>query len=574
MVKFSLKYRILHNGGWRRKMQNYIDSYRIHKLQAMIDSMEDWMLIGDQEGRIQAVNQQALRAYGSKREEILGKDILLFVGVNAQKESMKHEFESICLNKEGKKFYLRNYFFKVETNEGEKYSVCICKDKTESNINHNMERIEKEVEKALLPVYPDYDRLIDYVQKYYFNDRVAKKPFAIIFINIRGINEINNQYSITVGDAVLKEVRKRIQQVKQNRSSVFNYKGNVFALILEADDLVNEIQQFRQEIHKEIMKPIGIEYREMTVSWNMGISFYTKDIKNANEIIKNTELALLYARKQGKGCDVVYSKKMQIYNDRNIRLEKELVKAVKDDEFVVYYQPLINLKNQKIVGMEALLRRRKANGEIEMPSKFIEPLERFNLIDKVGMKVVGQVCRQIREWLDKGYPIVPISINLSAKQFQNPLLADDIDRFLNMYRISAKYIHLEITESTVMEDVEIAKQVIDELKSKGFNISMDDFGTGFASIGYLKKFMFNHLKIDISFIKNIAKSQQDQAIVKAIITIAKSLNLKTIAEGVENKEQSDIIHRMGCEIGQGFLWNSALSAQKIEQNYFGIIGVN
>lgn len=204
------------------------------------------------------------------------------------------------------------------------------------------------------------------------------------------------------------------------------------------------------------------------------------------------------------------------------------------------------------------------------PGTFISTLERMNLIDKVSMRVLEIVCEQIRYWIDHGYKVVPVSVNLSAVQFKNINLAQQIKQVLEHYEVPPKYIVLEITESAVMEDVRSAQIIIDELKEYGFAIAIDDFGTGYASIGYLKKFMFDHLKIDISFIREIGKNMQDRSLVEAIISIAKTLNLKTIAEGIENEEQLYIMSALGCEMGQGFFWGHPVSGTEIEDKYFKI----
>ena len=275
------------------------------------------------------------------------------------------------------------------------------------------------------------------------------------------------------------------------------------------------------------------------------------------------QTALMAAKKERAGTYVFYSKEVQDKADLEMMIESDLHEAVKQDEYIVYYQPFVELKEDRLVGMEALVRRTKQNGEIVMPGQFIEQLEQLNLIEKVGMGVLEKVCKQLRNWLDKGYEIVPISVNLSALQFKNPQLVDEIQGILNKYDIDSKYIVLEITESTVMEDISIAKVCIEKLKSKGFAISIDDFGTGYASIGYLKKFMFDHLKIDISFIREIVANEEDRSIVEAIIAIAKTLNLKTIAEGIESKEQLSVMSKLGCEMGQGFFWDRPISAENI-----------
>ena len=561
-----------------RRLFEISDSILVDVLGSVIDNIEDWMIIGDECGKIVYVNDAVMRDCAPMKEEIIGQDICLFVGVELTDEitlshiqeflRKKEPFDFITTRfvKDNQRIYLANQLFMVQGKKGDNYCVCISKDITST------QRLKEEIYKAnyfdSLTNYPNHKIFIESLSRQIYKCKKRQSEFAVVFVDIRGIGQINNLYNITMGDYIIKEIGKRIKEVSDNKKEIFKYKGNVFAIICQDFESIDEVKAYVERIHKRTEEKVHIQQREMTVEINSGIAIYPKDGLASNQLIERTEIALLTAKKMKAGQYVFYSQEVQDQADLEIKIEHDLQEAVKQDEFIVYYQPFVDLKEDRLVGMEALIRRKKKSGEIIMPGQFIEQLEQLQLIEKVGMGVLEKVCCQLREWLDKGYHIVPISVNLSALQFKNPLLVDKIEEILAKYDIDPKYIVLEITESTVMDDVNMAQASIDRLKNKGFAISIDDFGTGYASIGYLKKFMFDHLKIDISFIREIVANEEDRSIVEAIIAIAKTLKLRTIAEGIESEEQLNVMNKLGCEMGQGFLWDRPISAENIENKYF------
>lgn len=561
-----------------RRLFDISDSILVDVLGSVVDNIKDWMIIGDECGKIVYVNDAVMRDCGPIQQEIIGQDMCLFVGVDLSDEitlshiqeflRQKEPFDFITTRfiKNNERIYLANQLFMVQGKKGDHYCVCISKDITST------QRLKEEIYKAnyfdSLTNYPNYKIFLESLSRQIYKSKKQQSQFAIIFVDIRGLGQINNLYNITMGDFVIKEIGQRIKEVSDTRKEIFKYKGNVFAIIFQDFEEISQIEAYIKAIHKKVDEKLHIQNRELTVELNSGIVVYPQNGLSSSQLIERIQVALFSAKKKRAGEYVFYSKEVQDMADMELRIENDLQEAVKQDEFIVYYQPFVDLREDRLVGMEALVRRKKKNGELIMPGQFIEQLEQLNLIEKVGMGVLEKVCQQLRQWLDKGYHIVPVSVNLSALQFKNPLLVDEIEKILERYDINPEYIVLEITESTVMEDINIAKSSIEKLKSKGFSISIDDFGTGYASIGYLKKFMFDHLKIDISFIREIVVNEEDRSIVEAIIAIAKTLNLKTIAEGIENEEQLDVMNKLGCEMGQGFFWDRPIAAENIESKYF------
>ncbi len=548
-------------------------------LEKIIDEMQDWLIIGDEDGKIVYANENVYTSCGCTKKELLGQDMCMFVGVDLADdiviekirrfvlEGEKFEFVTNRFIKNNKRIYLTNSFTAVWNEKKLEYYVCISKDITRT------QKLKEEIYRVsyidYLTNFPNQKIFLESLYKQIKRAQKNNNKFAVIFIDIKRIGEINNNYGISIGDQIIKQVGGRIKSLLNEDQEIFKYNGNIFAVIHQNIHGSEGTKTFLESLAEVMKEPIKVHNRYIYVEFKAGIALYPDDSLIPSETIKMAQMALAKAKKENKFISYMfYTKGIQEEVQNTILLESEMRIAVENDEFLVYYQPFVDLNNDEIVGMEALIRRIKHNGEIILPGSFIGLLEQMNLIEKVGIMVIEKVCMQLRRWMDYGYKVVPISVNLSALQFKNPSLAKDIKEILERYDIVPKYVVLEITESTVMEDVGIAQLVIEELKSYGFTISIDDFGTGYASIGYLKKFMFDHLKIDISFVKEIVKNTQDQAIVEAIIAIAKTLNLKTIAEGIESKEQLMVMSTLGCEMGQGYFWDKPISAEEIEKKYF------
>ena len=562
-----------------KELNDINESTLIDILGKIVNEMEDWVIISDKSGKIVYANDTVFKDCCTTKEAVLGEDMCMFVGVDlSDDETLKHiqnfinkgerfEFITNRFVQGNKRLYLANLLTTVWDNDNLEYYVCISKDIT------NTQRLKEEVYKAnyfdALTNYPNHKVFIERLNKQIHKSKKNKTKFAVSLLDIRKLSEINNTYGMGIGDHIIKEVGDRIKRELNENQEIFKYGGNVFAIIEQ--DVKDEVQvgTFLMKIHHMMNEPIQIHNRHMYVEFKSGVAFYPNDSLQSLQLIDRAQIALLHAKKQ-KGIVpyMYYSKGIQEEVENSLQIETDLQLAVENDEFIVYYQPFVELKEEKLVGMEALVRRRKENGEIVFPSAFIENLEKMHLIEKVGIRILEKVCIQLREWLNKGYDVVPVSVNLSALQFKNPNLAKDIKNVLQKYDIPSRYIVLEITETTVMEDVGITQLIIEELKTYGFAISIDDFGTGYASIGYLKKFMFDHLKIDISFIREIVANAKDRTIVEAIISIARTLDLKTIAEGIESEEQLDVMSALGCEMGQGFLWDKPITATRIEEKYF------
>ncbi|MHC1749985.1 MAG: EAL domain-containing protein [Cellulosilyticaceae bacterium] len=546
----------------------------------VINAIEDWLVLTDKEGNISYINTYVEKISGYTKDEVLGKkqvDVWLseeskgIYEAKQQAMASNESVEIITSNRKlsGEVFYLNNRISCIRGSDNEVLCyMYVAKDITSTrNLEEQIYRMNHYDELTNLP---NQNAFCEFIYRQIAEDKKENKKFGVILIDVKKMSYINNTYGLCSGDVAIREVGKRIHKVLDSQNMLAKLNGDVFGIVQINLEDNKKIGTLLDKILAVTREPVLFETGEAYIDIHAGIVIYPEDATKAEELVNKAHIALDNAKKITKVSPYMfYTPSIQNEIQEQMLLENDMHKAYDNDEFIVYYQPFVNLENQKIIGLEALLRRVKRDGEIILPGKFIPLLEQMKLIEKVGIRVIEKVCIQLRSWMDRGFKTVPVAVNLSAMQFKNKHLAKNIMEILYAYDIPPNLITLEITETVLMEDVPLAQKIIRELRENGFVIALDDFGTGYSSLGYLKKFSCDHLKIDISFIREIQSSLQDRVIVSAIISIAKSLNLKTIAEGIETKEQLKLIQEMGCEIGQGYFWDAPIHADKIEHKYLG-----
>jgi len=319
-----------------------------------------------------------------------------------------------------------------------------------------------------------------------------------------------------------------------------------------------------KKIMDNLTLPVKEGGEETVLTSSIGIAVYPYDGENAQEVMKNADMALANAKQQGSNSYRFYTKDMNFKATEYVAINKQLFNSFKNREFMIYYQPYWSTATQKLTGLEALLRWNSKHDGVVSPGRFIPVLEDTGMIIEVGEWITKSVCKQMREWQDKGYPHLPVAVNISPVQFRKQDLADQVLEAVRTSSIDPKLLTLEITEGTLMHNVDFARQVLTRLKQEGISISLDDFGTGYSSLSYLQKFPFDNLKIDISFVRELALDGHSSSIVSAIIAMARSLSLKTIAEGVETEELWKILRLLQCDMVQGNYFSAPLPPQGVE----------
>lgn len=389
---------------------------------------------------------------------------------------------------------------------------------------------------------------------------------GVIFIDLDSFKLVNDTIGHYGGNEVLKEVANRLSACIRKQDCVARFGGDEFLVQVNQVEELDEILKIADDILTSISKPITIKEQEFFTTASMGVAVYPFDGDDTETLIKNADLAMYVSKENGKHQYTLCSKEIKEEALNKTKITNHLYKAIEKNEFVLYYQPQICTATKEIVGVEALLRWNNHEFGMIPPKVFIPLAEQMGLIDPIGKWVLETACHQNKAWQDAGLPHIKMSVNLAAEQFRDQKLISFINRVLNDTGLDAKYLELEITESTAIDKdkYKYTVQMLNELKALGVSISIDDFGTEYSSLGRLKTLPIDQLKIDMQFVQNISESKKDEAIVKTIIQLAKNLELNVIAEGVEKEEQYEFLKREMCDEIQGFYFYKPMPVSEVE----------
>ncbi len=387
---------------------------------------------------------------------------------------------------------------------------------------------------------------------------------AILFIDLDNFKNINDALGHSVGDALLQMLAQRMQEALEDDAIVSRQGGDEFIAVLPDTD--TERAKVRAKALIDLFsKPCEIEHYELIVTPSIGISLFPEDGEDHDTLLKCSDVAMYSAKNEGRNNFQFYSQDLQANIERIAAIEAALRRAIEQDELSVVYQPQIELSDNRIIGVEALLRwQHPILGNIS-PIEFIPIAEDSGQIITIGEWVLRTAVKQMRQWLDKGIPLSVLAVNLSALQFRHPNLLSQITKILDEESLPSEYLELELTERVAMDKPEEAIAIMQTLNKKNIRLSIDDFGTGYSSLNYLKRFPISKLKIDRSFVSNVQEDSDDRAIISTIIDLADNLGLLTIAEGVENEQQLELLRIQGCNEVQGYYFSPPTTAEEIEK---------
>ncbi len=418
----------------------------------------------------------------------------------------------------------------------------------------------------------NYDHLTKLPNRMLFNDRLEqsivnskryKHMFALLFIDLDNFKEINDTLGHHIGDKVLQLVSKRLSTCVRIEDSLSRLGGDEYTVMLHNLNRPESAAEVAQKLLDMIKTKIIVDNHELYLSASIGISIYPKDATTSSDLIKFADSAMYEAKDKGKNNFQFYSSDMTQLAFEKVLMQTSLHVAINKQEFVVYYQPQIDAKNNTIVGMEALVRWNHPTMGIIPPNKFIPLAEQIGFIASLDKYVMKQAMLDYVQWYKDGYSPGMLALNMSTKLLNSEYFIDELKYIIKDTGFNVKWLELEITESQVMQDPMSSIQKLKTLSDMGIVIAIDDFGTGYSSLAYLKRLPVDKLKIDKSFVDEIPYNEEDCAISKAIIALAKSLNIKIIAEGVEQKEQKDFLLQNGCELIQGYYYSRPLPKDNI-----------
>jgi diguanylate cyclase (GGDEF)-like protein/PAS domain S-box-containing protein len=421
-----------------------------------------------------------------------------------------------------------------------------------------------------------FDALTQLPNRDLFRDRLShalaqaerrKSKVAVMFLDLDRFKTVNDTLGHDAGDRLLIEVAARLRQCMREEDTVARLGGDEFTVILEQVDKAEDAALVATKIVTVMNPPFDLHGQEAFVTPSIGIAIYPADSPNAEALLKNADTAMYHAKEEGGNGYRFFTPAMNVLAANRLELESGLRRALEREEFVVHYQPKLELSSKTIVGAEALLRWKHPERGLISPAEFIPILEETGLIEQAGLWILRAVCAQMRAWQDAGMPALTVAVNLSGRQLQRDnKLSATIVSILEEFRVAPHLLELEVTESILMNDADFAAELLTQIRATGvIHIDIDDFGTGYSSLSYLKRFPIDALKLDKSFVDGLPHDQDDAVIARAVIALAHSLKLSVIAEGVETEEQLAFLHENDCDVIQGYLVSRPIPADEFAQ---------
>lgn len=528
----------------------------------------------DRDGKINSWNTGAQALFGYAEEEILGKpSSILFIPEDILKHEDRHEMQTALekgycdddrwhARKDGSQFWSSGIVTPVKDENGDDNGfVKILRDLTDRKLaqEHNVYLAQHDGLTGL----PNRGKFnVELAQA--IRDAAEENPtVAVLFIDLDRYKHINDLLGHHIGDGLLVCVARRLNEILGKATLIARLGGDEFGIVLKNVSSQTDLAFQAGHIIKELSKPFMYQAHEITIGASIGISLYPKDSVDPNDLLSYADMAMYHAKSNGRANFQFYTKNLDVEAKRRTTIEEELRHAIERNELYLYYQPQISLATDEMCSIEALLRWKNPRLAMLKPDEFIALADETGLIVPIGKWVLEQACRQLKRWQHTGHPDLRIAVNVSSRQLEEPDFVDTVDRILRQSEMAPHFLELEITERLLMKDNLKNNTVLLALKERGIQVSVDDFGTGFSSLSYLKHFPVDALKIDKLFIQCLPDDEHDAAIASAIIGMAHSLNLKVVAEGVETAEQRDFLKNLGCNYGQGYLFSEPVPPEMI-----------
>jgi diguanylate cyclase (GGDEF)-like protein len=432
--------------------------------------------------------------------------------------------------------------------------------------------IERKRAEKRLNYLAQYDSLTGVPNRQYLTEQLdqaiaraqrVRTKVALFYLDLDKFKAVNDMLGHDAGDNLLKEVAQRLYLHTRAGDVLARLGGDEFALVIEGLKEAEDAESIARNLINSLIEPFIVQGREVIVTAAIGITVFPDDSREAAVLLKNADIAMYQAKEAGRNEFRFFTEHMHSQLIERHKLEQDIQSALHLRQFALVYQPKVDMKSHGLTGMEALIRWNCHDRGLVRPAEFIRTAEDSGYIVPLGYWIIGDVCRAIAKWQAEKLRVVPVSINVSPRQFQQPDFAERVAEILEAHDTDPNLIELELTEGLLMEDTDAALGCLDKLKEIGIRISIDDFGTGNSCLAYLQKFPIDILKIDKSFVDEIGENSDSEHICRAIISLAKALNLETVAEGVESERQLNFLRDAGCNIAQGYLFGHPIWGKEI-----------
>ncbi|OCT13331.1 diguanylate cyclase [Paenibacillus pectinilyticus] len=527
--------------------------------------------IFNEEGRFIRMNQAAESILGYSASELLHQPFTNIVTEEQLRRTERHleqsgngkpyTFETSVHHQRGYRVDLHVTAVPVDIHHHTKGNILICQDVTERKRGDEQVRYMAYYDD--MTGLPNRRLFRDHLNERLLQCKADGHKVAVFYLDIDRFKLVNDSFGHDYGNMLLLQLAERFTRIVTEDDFLARTEGDEFAFFYSNVEDANDVISVIAEINRVLEKPFLLEQYELHVTSSIGVAISSEDSDEAETLMKYADIALARAKEKGRNDYQIFNTDMKSVSINRLRLENELRRALVNEEFELFYQPQVDIGSARIVGVEALIRWRHPEKGLVMPNYFIPLAEESGLIVPIGEWVLRAACKQNKAWQSEGHPAIPISVNLSVRQFFQHNLKGKISHVLEQTGLDPQYLELEITESMTM-DVDHAIQSLLELKELGVNVSIDDFGTGYSSLYYLKKFPIDKLKIDRSFVRDIMVDPNDAAIVATIIAMTHHLNLKVIAEGVETEDQLQFLFQNRCNEVQGYWFSPPVAKDDLE----------
>jgi diguanylate cyclase (GGDEF)-like protein/PAS domain S-box-containing protein len=561
---------VIEDIGARRKIEqdNLLAS---QQYKALFDQMPEGVLLVDETLRVVDHNREAERQLQHTSEQLRQLHVWDFEAVDDPaaieqrriviEDRGRSDFESVYRTRGGQLIHVDVSVQFVQLLDGRRHYQILFHDI--SDRKQAAERIEH---------MAYYDQLTGLANRRLLNDRMERAisgamrreaNIAVFYLDLDHFKVVNDSLGHQVGDRLLQIVAGRLRVATRGDDTIARMGGDEFVIMLNNISDEEAAAGIAQKIIDELTRPMTIDNEELHITPSIGISLCPQDGRDAQELLKHADAALYQAKRMGRATYRFFTEALNENARERLNVERLLRKAISNDEFELYFQPQVLLRNGQIIGAEALIRWNQPGIGLVSPGKFIPIAENSNLIVQIGNWVMQQACRQARLWQDQGLNL-KVSFNVSARQFMRPAdLLGSLRDALTQSGVDARRIGVELTESLLIDPQQMG-DVLQEISSLGVQVALDDFGTGFSSLSYLRRFPIDILKIDQSFVSNVDTDEDDAEMVKTIIGMAHNLRMKLVAEGVETARQAELLTEQGCEVAQGYHFSRALTVKDFE----------